>query len=159
MDIFDRAIQSILEEEIRYYDDNDVLGPLDVKEQQVFRDMAESVMSVLKRSGWGLLPPLGMRGVCERCNTFVTLGTKHLMFNGDQMFACTVVDEDEYWDEQTLTPHQLFNSRVDSRQRCIKCGDIVPEGIRHYPRRPSTSNTTVCDIRRTSGNETINTVS
>jgi len=45
-------------------------------------------------AGWILIPPDDYPGLCRRCKMIVEPGTRHEMFNGNQMFACSIVPVD-----------------------------------------------------------------
>lgn len=53
--------------------------------------IATAALSALVAAGWSIVPPRDMAGVCPRCRNFIEPGTRHEMFNGNQMFACAIV--------------------------------------------------------------------
>lgn len=48
------------------------------------------VLTALRSAGWGLVYPDDWPGLCQRCKNPVAEGTRHNMFNGNQMFACSI---------------------------------------------------------------------
>lgn len=58
--------------------------------------IATTALSALREAGWGLVYPKDFPGLCPRCHQPVEPGTRHKMFNGNQMFACSVVPEEMF---------------------------------------------------------------
>lgn len=83
------ALETILRQEaIDAAADEWDMGACDLADRY---EVVSGVLSALTKAGWSIVPPANYEGVCPRCRCFIEPGTHHEMFNGNQMFACSVV--------------------------------------------------------------------
>ncbi len=54
--------------------------------------IASMALAALYEAGWRLVYPPDFPGLCGRCRQPIAAGTQHHPFNGNQMFACSVVN-------------------------------------------------------------------
>ena len=56
--------------------------------------VARAVLGALGESGWRISPPRAMEGVCKSCGWFISPGTRHTPYNGNQLNMCSVLQEE-----------------------------------------------------------------
>ena len=56
-----------------------------------YDEIARFILTSLVDADWRILYPANFPGLCSRCNSLIEDGTQHVMFNGNQMFACEII--------------------------------------------------------------------